>query len=847
MTASARLRFLLLPGLLAANLLVFALIGYSLSESRQNHERRADLLTQNIVAALELNLSHTVDRIDLALRSVADELERQLADAGSIDTRAAQAMLERYAQRLPEVEAFRVARADGRVVLGPGLRSDLPVSWADRDYFLHLRDHDDRQLQIAPPRVGRSSGQTIVGFAQRYNFPDGRFAGVISAPVTVDHFARVLARFDLGERGVAVLRYSDLSLIARVPEAVDKQAFPLGNKTISADLQRLLDSGSTRASYRAVNVADIVARAYSMRRLDSLPMIAFVGLATEDYLADWQRERNVKVTVGGGFLLLSLLLGGALWRRLAAAERHGQEIAEREERLRQVIEAVPDAVLLKDGQGRWQVANSLCLTLYGVGDAAWPGLNDAELSRLLPGGLAPQAPTAASDEPAWAAGRLTRFEESTVDGAGRSHHFEIAKVPLFDEQGGRLGMVAVMHDVTRRKASEIELDCHRNHLEQLVAERTAELAETEARASHILQSSADGLFGIDAQGRLTFINRAGCALLGYTSEQLVGRPIHDIIHHSRPDGSPYDVKDCPTLASLNHGETVRVDDEVFWHADGRPVSVLYATHPMLRDGRIVGAVVSFVDIAPLRAAAAAREQALLAAEGLDRARREFIANMSHELRTPLNGIIGFAEIGQRAADDTDKAQLAFSRILSSGHHLQAIVSDLLDFSSLEAGRLKLQVAACSPRALLEAAVERIRVRAAAKRLEVYCMLDANLPDHCLGDARRIEQILDVLLSNAVKFSHAGCIHARAGLSDGALCFTVEDSGVGIAPEQLSQLFNPFLQLDASSTRRFGGSGLGLVIGQRLAELMEGGIRVKSQPGIGSCFELRVPYHPVGDT
>ena len=847
MKFALRSRALLLLGLLVANLLVFVLLGYSLTESRQNHERRADLLTQNIVTALELNLSNTIGRIDIALRAVADELERQLAAGGRIDTPAMQAMLERHARRLPEVEAFRVADAEGRVFLGPGLRPGQQVSWADRDYFQHHREHDDGRLQIAPPRLGRTSGKAIIGFSQRYNDPRGRFAGVVSAPVAVDHFTSLLSRFDLGERGVAVLRYADRGLIARVPVLADPKASPLGNRNISSDLQVLLDSGVAAATYRATNSStDSIPRAFSMRRVDGAAMIAIVGLATDEYLADWRRERNVKLAIGSSFLLLSLLLGSALWWRMAAAERHSAEIAEREAQLRNVVEAVPDAVLLKDGFGRWLFANSVCLELFGIGNADWKGLTDDELRRRLAGGISIGVPEAVSDEQVWSAGKLSRCEGSGVDAEGRSHHYEIAKVPLFDDAGGRLGMLAVMRDVTGRKAAELELDCHRNHLEQLVAERSAALAETEARASHILQSSADGLFGIDAQGRLTFINRAGCALLGYSSEQLIGRQIHAIIHHSRPDGSPYEACDCPTLASLSHGETVRVDNEVFWHADGHPLSVMYATHPMLRDGRIVGAVVSFVDIAPQRAAAQAREQALLAAEHLDRARREFIANMSHELRTPLNGILGFTEIGLRTADDPDRVRLAFSRISTSGRHLLAIVSDLLDFSSLEAGRLHLNTAICSPGDLLERAVGRIRERAAAKKIVLECQIMPDLPAHWIGDAQRLEQILDILLSNAIKFSHAGCIRAQAALIQGELSIRIEDSGMGIAAKEFENLFNPFQQLDASSTRRFGGSGLGLAIGKRLAELMGGNILVSSQPGIGSCFELRLPNRAASD-
>jgi PAS domain S-box-containing protein len=842
----ARSHSLVLAGLVLVNLLVFALVAYSLSGSRHNYERRAELLAQNIAAALDQSLANRVDKIDLALRAVTDELERQLASAGQIDVAAANAMLERHAGRLPEVEAFRVADADGRVFLGPGVRPEQPVSWADRDFFVHHRTHTDRSLQISPPRLGRTSGKAIVGFAQRYAYPDGRFAGVVSAPIAVDHFAQLLARFDLGPRGVAVLRYADFSQIARAPRQEPTSLNRLGNTNVSADLRQLVGSGVPAATYHAANPMDGIDRIFAMRRLAKAPMIAIVGVASEDTLADWRQERNVTLAIAAAFVLLSSLLGAVLLRRMREADRYGAEIAARETQLRDLIEAVPDAIQLKDAAGRWLVANSVCLKLFGIVGAAWRGLSDQQIAARLPGGLAVGAPGPAHDDAAWTSGRLSRFAERTIDDQGRQHDFDIVKVPLFDERGERLAMVTVSRDVSARKANEEELEKHRHHLQQLVAERSAALADTEARASHILQASADGLFGVDEHGILTFINRAGCALLGYAPEQLVGRAIHGLIHHSRPDGTPYPAAECPTIGSLRRGATVRVDDEVFWHADGHPVPVMYATHPLLRDGRIVGAVTSFVDVAPQRAAARAREQALLAAESLDRARRELIANISHELRTPLNGILGFADIGQRAVDDPQKVGLALARIAVSGQRLLGMVNDLLDFSSLEAGSLKLEQVPWSPRQIVDRALGRVVERAAAKQLAVHCELAPDLPEHCLGDPGRVEQIVFNLLSNAVKFTDTGAIRVSVRVADDTLSIRVEDTGIGIAAAKLGDLFDPFHQLDTSATRRFGGSGLGLAIGQRLAELMGGSIRVDSQPGAGSCFELRLPCRALAE-
>ncbi|MCK6410759.1 MAG: PAS domain S-box protein, partial [Thauera sp.] len=177
--------------------------------------------------------------------------------------------------------------------------------------------------------------------------------------------------------------------------------------------------------------------------------------------------------------------------------------------------------------------------------------------------------------------------------------------------------------------------------------------------------------GVDKQGRVTFINPAACRMLGLTPESVVGRQIHPLIHHSRPDGSTYPLCDCPTNQTLHHGGVMTVTDEVYWHADGHAVPVIYSTHPMVRDGRIIGAVVSFMDVTERRALEEAREEARLAAERLARIKSEFLANMSHEIRTPLNGVLGFARIGLRDHPH-DPAGRLFSSILESGKLLLGV-------------------------------------------------------------------------------------------------------------------------------------------------------------------------------
>jgi CheY-like chemotaxis protein len=271
---------------------------------------------------------------------------------------------------------------------------------------------------------------------------------------------------------------------------------------------------------------------------------------------------------------------------------------------------------------------------------------------------------------------------------------------------------------------------------------------------------------------------------------------------------------------------------------------MYAVHPMLHEEQVVGAVISLIDISEQRAAAAAREEALVAAEHLAQVRREFLANMSHEIRTPLNGVLGFAQIGYRHCDDAAKARNAFEKILSSGNLLLGVINEILDFSKIEAGKLAVEQGFVDLDAVIDHALELVRDRAQAKHLALTLERMPGLPRYCQGDPLRIGQVLLNLLSNAVKFTETGTVTLAVAVHDKRLVFRVWDTGIGMTRQQLDQLFNPFHQADGSTTRRFGGTGLGLAISKRLAELMGGDIGVLSEPGRGSTFEFSMPCVPL---
>ncbi|NMC34735.1 MAG: response regulator, partial [Veillonellaceae bacterium] len=246
-------------------------------------------------------------------------------------------------------------------------------------------------------------------------------------------------------------------------------------------------------------------------------------------------------------------------------------------------------------------------------------------------------------------------------------------------------------------------------------------------------------------------------------------------------------------------------------------------------------------------------RAKLEAEAANRSKSEFLANMSHEIRTPMTAILGYAEIlldpGEIANIPANRLEAA-QIIKSNGEHLLAIINDILDLSKIEAGKMSVERIPCSPSHLLGEVISLMSVRADAKGLPLYLEQEGSIPRTVHTDPTRLRQILVNLLGNAIKFTETGevrlkCRFESDNIGSGTLCFDVLDTGIGMSELQAASLFDPFTQGDASTARRFGGTGLGLTISLRLAEMLGGRIvMIRTQPGLGTHIQVTVATGPV---
>jgi PAS domain S-box-containing protein len=344
----------------------------------------------------------------------------------------------------------------------------------------------------------------------------------------------------------------------------------------------------------------------------------------------------------------------------------------------------------------------------------------------------------------------------------------------------------------------------------------------------ILSAVGDGIYGIDLEGKLSFINPAAAKMLGYTADEMRGTDVHNLIHHSHADGTQHSRSNCPILLGLRRREGVRIRDDVFWRKDGTKIPVEYIASPLIDEGVVAGMVVAFQDISERRR--------------LEKMKDEFISTVSHELRTPLTslraslGLISSGSLDKRPEKQKQMMEVA----IGNCDRLVRLVNDILDFDRVERGTLPMHREVLAVGDILRRAAD-VEHDAAVKaqitfRFETPAKLLVKV------DLNRMLQVLSELVSNAIKFSPPQTIIKLAAhlIEHDEVCVSVSDQGRGVPQEKLDLIFERFQQGDASDSRALGGTGLGLAICKKVVEQLGGRIWAESEPGKGSRFLFTVP-------
>ena len=387
----------------------------------------------------------------------------------------------------------------------------------------------------------------------------------------------------------------------------------------------------------------------------------------------------------------------------------------------------------------------------------------------------------------------------------------------------------VVRDITERKAAELELKNHRDNLQKLVAVATTEI-------NAIVQTAVNSVVTIDQDGLVHIFNPAAEKMFGWESNEIIGKNVAIIIPgidsttHNTFIKRYLDTHEAHIIGIGREVQALRKDGSTF------PAHLAVGHCELTDDTQLFVAFIA--DISKQKQAEKELQAAKERAEQAARTKANFLANMSHEIRTPMNAIIGFSEVTLQDSSLSKDTKQHISTILSSGKNLLAIINDILDFSKIEAGKILLESITFNLPNVVKDSLRTLEFKAAEKDLELTLNISKNTPVRVNGDPSRLRQVILNLAGNAIKFTTSGqvSIHLEKHEND-LLHFSVKDTGIGMSEEQLKKVFDAFSQADASTNRRFGGTGLGTTISKQIVELMGGKIWAESAQGKGSTFHF----------
>ena len=707
-----------------------------------------------------------------------------------------------------------VIAADGYLAYSNLAPISARVDLGDREHFKVHRDGGQAdQLFISRPIKGRVSGKWSIQLT-RPVFNGGRFAGVVVLSLDPGYFVRYYQRFDLGAQGIISIVRDTGEVMARSVE----QEQHVGKVINTAPVT---DAGATpQGSYfRSASQTDGIERLFSYARLPERGLSVRIGVSVNDYLAPVREGQRNSWLIAGAVTAVLILLSWLLLRGVTRLETAENVLAKDRQRLADII------VGTHVGAWEWNVQSG-----EAVFNERWAEIIGYTLHELAPVSIDTWMKFAHPDDLKLSGELLEKHFAGELDYyecESRMRHkdghwvwvLDRGRVASWTADGKPLLMSGTHQDITARKDAETHL------------------LEAELLLRSAVETIGEAFVVYDAEDRLAFCNEEYRELYHLSAPVIEpGRSFEEIIR--------YGVERGQYKGAIGR-EEAWVAERLAAHREGNQELI-----QQLDDGRWLkiterhtpsGHTVGFrIDITELY-------RAKQAAEAANSAKSRFLASMSHEIRTPMNGVIGMAQMLLMPTLKDDERQDYARIILTSGQALLALLNDILDISKVEAGKVELESAVFDPAQIIHEIQTLFAETASQKGLRIesgWAELIDQPGQRYLGDPYRLRQMLSNLVGNALKFTEKGRIRieAREVERDGVhalLEFSVTDTGVGIPADKQALLFKAFSQADSSTTRQYGGSGLGLFLVRSMAQLMGGDVGVDSTPGTGSRFWFRI--------
>ncbi|WP_269620662.1 PAS domain S-box protein [Zhongshania sp. BJYM1] len=733
-------------------------------------------------------------------------------------------------------ELVRVDRSDGRI---RKISSRSLQQKDDHDYFKEAIKRRKGEFYVSAINLNREYGEIEVPHVPTLRLAtpvfdqDNKVFGIVVINLNATEIFRVLeAELDTYEHIYLINNDGDFLLH---PNPEKTFGFELGEIYRWSDEFSTGDDDTDSAFVRLDNHEVIHAVLHPVT-YDSNQSVDLVVTAPDSVLDQAvARARLFNLYILFGFIFLSLMflfLVAANFRRRAQAEQQNATMAA-------IVDGTDDAVVSKSLDGIVTSWNRAAEAMFGYSTAFAIGRKMVDL--IVPENLLVEE--RGIFERVSSGETVPHVVTKRKDDKGNLIDVAITVSPVQGADGEILGIANIIRDITEMTSAQNELRLLNEGLEKQVQKRTSELQATTVLQQGILANAGYAIFTNKPDGTITLFNPAAERMLGYSADEVVNKKPMWILFE------PSEIQ--PELARLNRdgGEDDQIFSDVnyerewtFVRKDGSRFPVMLKSNTLYgNDKQVIGYLGIARDLTVQKQQQKELETAKAIAEDASKSKSEFLANMSHEIRTPMNAVLGmlnllkYTEMTERQSDYVTKAGGAAEALLG-------IINDILDFSKIEAGKLLLDIRPVIIDDILRDIAVILGMNLSDKNVEILFNIDPAVPRVVMADALRIKQILINLAGNAVKFTEQGEVmlslyiqHERD--KNLVLGFSVRDTGIGMSSEQQKRIFKSFTQADAGTNRRFGGTGLGLVISQRLIRLMGGELEVESEQGKGSTFSF----------